>query len=264
MTNFDLGSPESCGGRCEGSAWKRSCAAPWRRSCSRGLLFESSQLEALYCAVPVYFSRPLHTFGESSPVTIFVWLLPITRDEANFVKSRGWSMFEEELARRNPDLRSDTARVARLRALPRVRERRRAGEACRTSRPTGFDRRAARRGAAARSADGTRAAATNRVRLRPRSAARHASHPSPRRRRRSHVRARIRNGQLSEKKLSAADRFESIGEAADIEKRIRMIARRVCSTWSACVRRSHHRNRRRSHCGTIPQGVFINYGRMRL
>jgi hypothetical protein len=70
-----------------------------------GPLFDSSpRLQALYCAVPVYFPRPFHTYAETSPVTIFVWLLPITTDEATYVETRGWSTFETELSKRDPDL----------------------------------------------------------------------------------------------------------------------------------------------------------------
>lgn len=70
----------------------------------RGRLFDAGELEALYCGVPVYLPRVFHTFAETSPVTVFTWLIPLTSDEASFVDRRGWSAFEKEVARVNPDL----------------------------------------------------------------------------------------------------------------------------------------------------------------
>jgi hypothetical protein len=33
-----------------------------------------------------------------------VWLIPLLTEEANFVKDRGWSLFEDVLELENPDL----------------------------------------------------------------------------------------------------------------------------------------------------------------
>lgn len=90
----------------------------------RGRLFDLSSHEALYCAVPVYFPRPFHTFNETSPETVFVWLMPITDDEADVVAARGWRAFEEELARRNPDLLDLTRKSVYASARPTPRETR--------------------------------------------------------------------------------------------------------------------------------------------
>jgi hypothetical protein len=69
-----------------------------------GLLFDGGRTAALYCGVPVYFPRAFHTFGGSSPVTVFAWLIPILSEEAALVEQRGWSYFEKQLAVKNPDL----------------------------------------------------------------------------------------------------------------------------------------------------------------
>jgi hypothetical protein len=39
--------------------------------------------------------------GES---IVFAWLVPITANEASFVRSRGWSAFEKKLEEHDPDL----------------------------------------------------------------------------------------------------------------------------------------------------------------
>lgn len=71
-----------------------------------GTLFESTQLEALYVTMPVYFSDSFFTFDadESDIPIVQAWVVPITRKEANFVKQQGWSKFEDMLENSDPDL----------------------------------------------------------------------------------------------------------------------------------------------------------------
>jgi Suppressor of fused protein (SUFU) len=59
--------------------------------------------DSVYCALPVMFNPGLATFSESVPPTVFVWLMPITNLEADFVRARGWNAFEDCLARYQPD-----------------------------------------------------------------------------------------------------------------------------------------------------------------
>ncbi|NOV00032.1 suppressor of fused domain protein [Paenibacillus planticolens] len=70
-----------------------------------GSLFDNSRLEALNVTVPVYFPEAFHTFfdNENTPI-VMSWLVPITLEEANFVRLIGWDKFEDKLEEINPDL----------------------------------------------------------------------------------------------------------------------------------------------------------------
>ena len=59
---------------------------------------------SVYCTVPVPFEPGLATYDASDPPTAFVWILPATGAEAEFVMRNGWSRFEELLESREPDL----------------------------------------------------------------------------------------------------------------------------------------------------------------
>ena len=69
-----------------------------------GPLFPKSTLDALYCSVPVYFPESLHEYKDTDPITVFIWLIPITKEEARFIEERGWDDFEDLLVKRDPDL----------------------------------------------------------------------------------------------------------------------------------------------------------------
>lgn len=60
--------------------------------------------DAVYCAIPVFIDDEFATFRESQPPTIFVWMIPIYKREADYVDANGWSKFEDLLEQRNPDL----------------------------------------------------------------------------------------------------------------------------------------------------------------
>jgi hypothetical protein len=66
--------------------------------------FNDCNFNALYCAVPVYFPPSLRKFDNSAPPTIFVWLVPIFKEEAQFVSNFGWEAFEDKLEENDPDL----------------------------------------------------------------------------------------------------------------------------------------------------------------
>jgi len=70
----------------------------------RGKFFETTMMEALYCASPVYFDDALSPFVRLQEPVIIVWLVPITPDEAAYVETHGWSAFEDRLEEVNPDL----------------------------------------------------------------------------------------------------------------------------------------------------------------
>jgi hypothetical protein len=59
--------------------------------------------DSIYCALPVMFNPGLATFSESSPPTVFIWLMPITNLEADFVRTKGWNAFEDCFVRNQPD-----------------------------------------------------------------------------------------------------------------------------------------------------------------
>jgi hypothetical protein len=69
-----------------------------------GPLFDGSRLEALYASLPAYFPDAFAVCEQSEPPTHFLWMIPITRTEAAFVKSHGWSRFEDLLVKFDPDL----------------------------------------------------------------------------------------------------------------------------------------------------------------
>lgn len=71
----------------------------------RGPIVEGSQLEALYVTMPSYFPDGFATCKAIGLGTVlFVWLVPITRDEGLFAREAGWSSFEDHLVSEDPDI----------------------------------------------------------------------------------------------------------------------------------------------------------------
>jgi len=71
----------------------------------RGPLFTAdSQMEALYAALPLCFPDEFATYREGDRDVVMVWLIPIARKEAEFVRAHGWSRFEDELLKADLDL----------------------------------------------------------------------------------------------------------------------------------------------------------------
>ncbi|MEN6520539.1 MAG: suppressor of fused domain protein [Armatimonadota bacterium] len=62
------------------------------------------KMTALYASCPTIFDDDLAVFEESDPPTIFVWLLPIYTKEAEFIYENGWSIFEDILIEKDPNL----------------------------------------------------------------------------------------------------------------------------------------------------------------
>ena len=69
-----------------------------------GVLFPESELEAFYCAAPVYWPAEVQRWEGADPAVVVVWLVPITADEATFIEANGWKAFEELLDQSDPDL----------------------------------------------------------------------------------------------------------------------------------------------------------------
>lgn len=64
-----------------------------------------SQLEALYAAMPVYLPVEFSSCTrEGGTDVVFVWLIPISRSEAQYAGTHGWHAFEDRLAGTDADL----------------------------------------------------------------------------------------------------------------------------------------------------------------
>lgn len=71
----------------------------------RGTLIEGTKMEALYVTVPVYLPDSFAVCQSPEGASrVFAWLVPITRDEAAFIRTKGWKEFEELLCSTDPDL----------------------------------------------------------------------------------------------------------------------------------------------------------------
>ncbi|MET7355502.1 suppressor of fused domain protein [Streptomyces mirabilis] len=62
-------------------------------------------MTSLYAGLPVYFDDDFFsvTIENGSDVAI-VWLIPITDQETDFIREKGWEAFEDALVRQDPDL----------------------------------------------------------------------------------------------------------------------------------------------------------------
>jgi hypothetical protein len=69
-----------------------------------GILFPSTNLQALYASLPSYFPDAFARDTTTSPSTHFMWMIPITAAEASFISREGWNAFEDELVKQDPDL----------------------------------------------------------------------------------------------------------------------------------------------------------------
>ena len=71
----------------------------------RGTLISGTQMEAFYVSMPAYLPDDFATFESPEGISsVIAWLVPITFNEAHFVKSNGWEAFEERLCEVDPDL----------------------------------------------------------------------------------------------------------------------------------------------------------------
>jgi len=60
-------------------------------------LIPGVKARAVYAAIPVFFSDEFATFRGSEPPTVFVWLIPLPAEDAEYVKATGWESFEDRL-----------------------------------------------------------------------------------------------------------------------------------------------------------------------
>jgi hypothetical protein len=61
-------------------------------------------MEAFYAANPLCFPDEFASYHEDDREVVLVWLMPISRKEAAFVRAQGWSRFEDELVKADLDL----------------------------------------------------------------------------------------------------------------------------------------------------------------
>jgi hypothetical protein len=72
---------------------------------NRGTVVVGSELNALYIAPPSYFPHSFRSLAVSGgPTVVFSWLVPITKEEAQFIAQEGWERFEDVLEELDPDL----------------------------------------------------------------------------------------------------------------------------------------------------------------
>lgn len=67
-------------------------------------LLPGNCMTALYASIPVIFNENFAVFDRGDTNTVIVWMIPIYRGEADFIKERGWSEFESVLEEKDPDL----------------------------------------------------------------------------------------------------------------------------------------------------------------
>ena len=69
-----------------------------------GPLVAGASVEAFYSTIPMHLVDEFFEFTGTTPPTVFPWLIPVTRAEADLVKGEGWSAFEDLLEATDPDL----------------------------------------------------------------------------------------------------------------------------------------------------------------
>ena len=52
---------------------------------------------SLYCSIPVFFQDSFNVYHSDSDSVVFVWLLPLTNSDFNYVNNSGWNDFEDKL-----------------------------------------------------------------------------------------------------------------------------------------------------------------------
>lgn len=70
----------------------------------RGELRPGATVSALYTAVPVYVPDSFQVCRSTPEPVVFAWMVPITRAEATFARTRGRDAFEDALESNQPDL----------------------------------------------------------------------------------------------------------------------------------------------------------------
>lgn len=70
----------------------------------KGEIFENSKMTALYVAPPICFDEKTAGFKIAKSEVIFMWLVPISTTESDYIKRNGWESFEDILENNEIDV----------------------------------------------------------------------------------------------------------------------------------------------------------------
>lgn len=70
----------------------------------KGPLTPGSAMEAFYVTAPVYLPDEFASADEDGNSIVIAWLVPVSGQEAAFIRDRGWPAFEDLLVEVDPDL----------------------------------------------------------------------------------------------------------------------------------------------------------------
>jgi Suppressor of fused protein (SUFU) len=61
-------------------------------------------LNSIYSTVPMIYEETFSVYDGIKPPVVFVWLIPIHEEEANYIRFNGWDKFEKLLEKKDPEL----------------------------------------------------------------------------------------------------------------------------------------------------------------
>jgi hypothetical protein len=64
---------------------------------------DGTSIVGIYASIPVFFEESFHLNEEFNPPVVIVWLIPLLREEIDFLRRYGWNSFESELENRDCD-----------------------------------------------------------------------------------------------------------------------------------------------------------------
>lgn len=67
-------------------------------------IVNGSMARCVYACAPCVYAHGLELCSTTSPPTIIVWLIPVLPSEVAYINAHGWSSFEDQLERHDPDL----------------------------------------------------------------------------------------------------------------------------------------------------------------
>jgi hypothetical protein len=70
----------------------------------RGPLFAATRMTALYATVPVYLPDEFAVCPTEAGLVVMTWLVPVTDEEAGYLRTHGWHALEQAFLAENPDL----------------------------------------------------------------------------------------------------------------------------------------------------------------
>ena len=66
-------------------------------------LISGVSASCIYAAIPVFFDDDFATLRETDSSTVLVWVMPVLKEEAHFIRSYGWDPFETALEESSVD-----------------------------------------------------------------------------------------------------------------------------------------------------------------